>query len=222
MQRMSLRELAPRWTIALACAACGGVQEAPEPRPREPIVGLPCEDCDAVFDGLPAVLGSRGRIAPADEPGEPLILEGTVTDAGGRPASGVIVYAYHTDARGVYPRGAPELGEAARRHGRLRGWVATDARGRYRIDTIRPGGYRDGSTPSHVHLHVIEVGRCTYWVDSVHFADDPRLAPREREQLAAGERGGSGLVRPRRDGQGSWVATRDIRLGEGVPGYPVQ
>lgn len=188
-------------------------------RPREPIVGLPCEGCDAVFDGLPPVLGSRVRIAPGDEPGEPLVLEGRVFGPEGDPVQGVIVYAFHTDATGVYPPAPASLGQAARRHGRLRGWAMTDAQGRYRFDTIRPARYPSGAEPAHVHLHVIEVGRCTYYVDAVHFADDPLLSPQERERLSTG-RGGSGLVRPHRDAEGTWRVTRDIRLGEEVPGYP--
>ena len=55
-------------------------------------------------------------------------------EADGAPAAGIIVYAYQTDATGIYPRGST-------RHGRLRGWVRTDEAGRYRFDTIRPGAY---------------------------------------------------------------------------------
>jgi len=125
--------------------ACGCAQAqvvAPTP-PREPIVGLPCEGCEAVFEGLPATLLSTARIAPADEPGERMRIEGTVFDENGKPLPGVIVYAYHTDAHGIYPRNETEPGPAGRRHGRLRGWAKTDEKGRYRFDTIRPAGYPD-------------------------------------------------------------------------------
>ena len=144
---------------------------------REPVVGLPCEGCEEVFEGLPATLASSARIAPPDEPGQPLRIEGTVRDRSGRPAAGVIVYAYHTDSRGIYP----ERG-AARPHGRLRGWAKTEAKGRYRFDTIRPAGYSDTDIPQHVHMHVIEVGRCTYYIDDILFEDDPRLTPEQKRQ----------------------------------------
>ncbi len=180
-------------------------------------MGRPCDGCEAVFEGLPAELRSAARIAPVDEPGEPMRIEGTVYAASGRPAAGVIVYAYHTDDRGIYPRGAGR--GAAARHGRLRGWVETDELGRYRFDTIRPAGYPDSREPAHVHMHVIEPGCCTYYIDSIHFEDDPRLSRAERAELATG-RGGSGLVRPSRDAGDVWVVTRDIRLGENVPGHP--
>ena len=203
----------------LAGVGCAYAQDVHESRDGEPIIGGPCEGCEAVFQGLPAGLTANARIAPEEEPGEPMRVEGTVYDQSGRPAAGVIVYAYHTDAHGIYPPDEAMRGRAAYRHGRLRGWVQTDAQGRYRFDTVRPGGYPNSRTPTHVHMHVIEVDRCTYYISSIHFEDDPRLTPEQRDELTAG-RGGRGLVRPTRDDDGVWVVTRDIRLGAGVPGYP--
>lgn len=188
---------------------------------REPIVGLPCEGCEAVFDGLPERLEAQARIAPPEEPGEPLRIEGVVTDLGGKPVPDVVVYAYHTNAGGVYPPGPDTWGPSARRHGLLRGWARTDDAGRYRFDTIRPGSYPGRETPAHVHMHVLEPGRCTYTIDSIHFLDDPKLTQEQREADSQG-RGGSGLVTPVRGPGGEWVVRRDIHLGEGVPGYPAQ
>ena len=145
-------------------------------------------------------------------------IEGTVRDRDGDPAEGVIVYAYHTDARGIYPRTDDLRGTEASRHGRLRAWVETGADGRYRFDTIRPASYPDTTVPAHVHMHVLEPGCCTYYLDSIHFRDDPLLDDEERRRLDEG-RGGSGLVMPERE-DGVWVVERDVVLGEGVPGYP--
>ncbi|HEM45811.1 MAG TPA: intradiol ring-cleavage dioxygenase, partial [Alphaproteobacteria bacterium] len=164
-------------------------------RATSPVVGGPCEGCEAVFEGLPAKLSSTARIAPVSEPGEPLRITGTVYGPEGEPAPGVVVYAYHTNVEGVYPPGTG-LGGSAERHGRLRAWVITDAGGRYRFDTIRPAGYPGRDTPQHVHMHVIEPGCCTYWLTSVHFADDPRLDP--GAQPEGRPRGGDGIVEPRR------------------------
>ena len=150
---------------------------------QEPIVGLPCEGCEAVFEGLPDALSAVARLAPADEPGEPMRIVGTIRDAEGHPAAGVIVYAYHTDAHGIYPRDERLSGTTAYRHGRLRGWVVSDANGRYRFDTIRPAQYPQGETPAHVHMHVIEPGCCTYYIASIHFTDDRLLSATEREAL---------------------------------------
>lgn len=181
------------------------------------IVGLPCEGCEAVFEGLPDRPPVRARIGSAGETGEPMSIEGTVRRTDGSPASGIIVYAYQTDAGGIYPRDARLRGAAAR-HGRLRAWAMTDESGRYRFDTVRPGGYPGTRIPSHVHMHVVEPRRCTYYIDDILFTDDERLTPQERAQASRG-RGGPGIVTPRREASGAWHVTRDIELGKNIPGY---
>jgi protocatechuate 3,4-dioxygenase beta subunit len=174
---------------------------------REPVLGGACEGCDWVFDDLPAAPGTRARIAGASEPGVPLVIEGVVTSSRGRPVPDVIVYAYHTDHTGIYPA-------ARNRHGRLRGWARTNALGRYRFDTIRPAPYPGREIPEHVHMHVIEPGVGTYYIDSLEFLDDPLLTRRH----TAG-RGGIGLAMPgQRDGV--WYAQRDVVLGRNIPGHP--
>lgn len=192
--------------LALTTMQCSGAAE-----PREPLLGGPCERCELVFEGMPAQPGSRARIAPAAEPGEAMVIEGTVTTAGGAPAAGITVYAYHTDAGGIYPR-------STTLHGRLRGWAWTDASGHYRFDTIRPGAYPSRDNPQHVHMHVVEPGKGTYYIDDLVFDDDPLLTPAYRERVLRG-RGGSGLTHPEKDAQGTWHVRRDITLGKNVPGY---
>ncbi len=187
--------------------------------PAEPVVGLPCEGCEAVFQGLPETLEWSSRIAPIGEPGEPMRIEGTVRNGDGGVAPGVIVYAYQTDSQGLYPPDEQFRGLAAGRHGRLRGWALTDAEGRYAFDTIRPAGYPGTDLPQHVHMHVLEFGRCTYYIDDILFDDDPRLTRASRGGLSPG-RGGNGVVEPERDSSGTWVVRRDIVLGAEIPGYP--
>lgn len=222
----------PRWASAwcgvalaalwlLADGGCARARDASTTRAREPIAGLPCEGCELVFEGMPSTIAAAARIAPASEPGEPMRIEGMVADQRGQPAAGVIVYAYHTDMRGIYPPLERTRGAVLVRHGRLRGWAMTDASGRYRFDTIRPAGYPNSASPQHVHMHVIEVGRCTYFIDDVRFEDDPRLTAEERSRVVS-PRGGSGVGMPQRDETGCWIATRDIVLGENVPGYPAR
>ena len=174
---------------------------------REPILGGACEGCDWVYDGMPARPGSVARIAPAGEPGVPMTLEGVVT-RGRVPAAGVIVYAYHTNQAGLYP-------VAANRHGSLRGWAKTDRDGRYRFDSIRPGAYPSRDIAEHVHMHVIEPGIGTYYIDNVEFLDDRLLDSSIPESL----RGGSGRTMPVRH-QDAWQVRRHIELGRNIPAYP--
>lgn len=185
---------------------------------REPIVGLPCDGCEAVFQGLPAALTSTVRIAPAGEPGVPMTITGRVLGPDGTPRAGVVVYAYQTNAAGVYPAAAAAPGDAARRHGALRAWVVSGADGRYTFETIRPGSYPARDTPEHVHMHVIERGCAAYYIDDVMFTDDPLLTPAVRRRQD-GARAGSGIATPTRV-EGRWHVTRDIRLGLNIPGYP--
>lgn len=206
--------------ISVLCVTgCAGAEAPSQGRTREEIVGLPCEGCEAVFEGLPEAPETHARIGRQEEPGQPLRIVGTVFDPAGAPAAGVVVYAYHTDRHGLYPTDARYRGLAAYRHGRLRGWAMTDAEGQYSFATIRPGGYPDTDLPAHVHMHVIEPGRCTYYIDDILFEDDPRLTEEKRATLILG-RGGSGLVTSRIDDAGVWVARRDIHLGKNIPGYP--
>lgn len=184
-------------------------------------MGLPCEGCEAIFQGLPGTLSPRSFLAGPNEPGLPLRIEGTVVDASGRPANGIIVYAYQTNAQGLYPTDDRFRGQAAFRHGRLRGWAQTDGRGAYRFDTIRPSGYPNSDLPEHVHMHVLEVGRCTYYIDDVMFEDDPRLTPNARRELTLG-RGGNGVVLPSASADVGFLARRNIVLGERIPGYPAR
>jgi protocatechuate 3,4-dioxygenase, beta subunit len=120
----------------------------------------------------------------------------------------VVIYAYHTDAAGLYSRGTPET-EWSRRHGRLRGWVRTDAAGRYLFDSVKPGPYPNDTMPAHVHLTVAEPGRRAYYIDDIVFAGEFGVTPayRARQEL----RGGSGIVRLTR-ADGVWIARRDIVL----------
>lgn len=200
-------------------SGCASPEAPSQVRAREPIVGLPCEGCEAVFEGLPERLATDAQIGRQDEPGQSMRIMGTVFDLAGDPAPGVIVYAYHTNSRGIYPPDDRYRGLAAYRHGLLRGWALTNAEGRYSFATLRPGGYPDSDLPAHVHMHVIEVGRCTYYVDDILFEDDPRLTQEKRATLITG-RGGRGLVTPQMDSAGVWVVRRNIHLGRNIPGYP--
>jgi protocatechuate 3,4-dioxygenase beta subunit len=185
---------------------------------REPVVGGPCEGCEAVFEGQPRALSSEGRIAPADEPGERMRVTGQVWGADGKPRANVIVYAYQTNAAGIYPRPARSSSPAADRHGRLRGWALSDAQGRYAFETIRPASYPSTNIPAHIHMHVIEPGCATYYIDDIVFTDDERLTAAARSGHERG-RGGPGVVTPIRRGSGPWLVVRDIRLSLNVPDY---
>ena len=188
-------------------------------RHREPVVGLPCEGCEAVFDGMPNQMNSRTRIAAKSEPGVPMIVVGKALNSQGQPQSGIIIYAYQTNAKGIYPESSAVRDFETRRQGTLRAWVRTDAAGRYAFDTIRPGSYPADDIPEHIHFHVIEPGCSTYYIDDIMFTDDPKLTPKQIKRIAK-NRGGNGISTPLRK-DGVWYVIRDIHLGQNIPGYRV-
>lgn len=122
----------------------------------------------------PSQLSAKARIAPATEPGTPLILSGTVLAPDGKtPLAGVVVYAYHADNNGYY-RKAGEWGEAGENEPRLRGWVKTDANGHFEFTTIKPAPYPNRDAPAHIHVHAWGGGYPRQWFE-VEFQGDPLL-----------------------------------------------
>ena len=201
-----------RWIVLLLLVIASASAQG-----REPVIGLPCEGCEAVFDGMPARMDSRARIAPESEPGTPMLVTGTVLDRSGQPRAGVVVYAYQTNDKGVYPEPPAARDPETRRQGTLRAWAKTDASGRYAFDTIRPGSYPADDVPAHIHFHVLEPGCSTYYIDDIMFTDDPKLTAKQIGRIAK-DRGGNGISTPLRKG-GVWQVSRDIHLGRNIPGY---
>ncbi|HUF24588.1 MAG TPA: hypothetical protein VMN81_10705 [Vicinamibacterales bacterium] len=138
----------------------------------------------------PARVGSVARIAPESEPGTPLVINGRLYQADGRtPAPGITVFAYHTDARGLY-----DVPSAGPHSWRLKGWAVTDAEGRFTFHTIRPASYPNASVAQHVHLYLEGPSLPRRAAAAIEFDDDPKVAPRQRE---ASQRAGMfGGVRP--------------------------
>ena len=117
-----------------------------------------------------------------DEAGTPLAVHGRVLDAQGKPAAGVLVYAYHTDARGFYGYDRAHVGgnEGDRRHARLFGYVRTDGRGAFELRTIRPASYPDSELPQHIHVEISGAGGAALATEMM-FDDDPKLSQAQRE-----------------------------------------
>ena len=208
-----MRNILTAAAVACALAISGSIISADQGKRREPVVGGPCDGCEFAFEGMPPKLEWFGRIALAGEPGKPLRIVGVVRDEKNWPVPGIIVYAYQTDATGIYPKSTTP-------HGRLRGWAKTDEQGNYGFDTIRPSGYPDSAIPQQIHMQVIEPGRVTYSIDGIVFSDDRRLTPENRKRYVTG-RGGDGLVTPTLE-EGVLLVTRDIYLGKNIPGYPAR
>ena len=153
----------------------------------------------------PGKLSANGRIAPTTEPGAPFVIHGRVFRADGvAPAPDVIVFAYHTDAAGHY-----DVPSAPPHSWRLRGWVKTDANGRFEFTTIRPGPYPNRKTAAHVHFS-IEAPGAPRQHSGLTFEGDPLLTAAEREESTRAGR--FGTMRPVENRDGGQHVTLDIRL----------
>lgn len=181
-------------------------------------VGGPCDQCNLLFEGMPPPgdIASETTVAGRSEPGERMEISGTVFLRDGKtPAKDIVLYIYHTNAEGRYlPADTQILG---RRNGHLRGWVKTDARGRFRFYSIRPAPYPNGNMPAHVHILVKEPGKQVYYIDEVWFADDKLVTGALRNK--AEKRGGDLVIPLIKNSKEVWTGSLFITLGLNVPGY---
>lgn len=180
------------------------------------VVGGPCDRCDLMYEEMPSLMLSSTLIAPPGEPGEPLMMQGTIYKRDGKtPAPGIVMYVYHTDNSGKYSLSKNQNPNIV--HGHLRGWMKTDAEGHYQFKTIRPGAYPSRNAPQHIHAIVKEPGLSLYWIDEYVFDDDPLLT--SAKQGMPKKRGGSGIIHLSKNNKGEWSGQRDIVLGLNIPNY---
>lgn len=157
-------------------------------------------------DRPPQNLTNKAVIAAKDEPGERLVLKGTLYGAdGSTPLPNVSIYAYQTDATGVYSRPVDDS-----RNPRLKAWARTDAQGRFEFDTIKPGSYPGGGNPAHIHV-VLFQGERQLGSDECWFEGDRYLtAHMKQREEAAGKF--SRILRVSKDASGVWRGEWNLQL----------
>lgn len=181
------------------------------------IIGGGCECCEGIYQGMPQELDYETTIQRKSEPGEQLEIRGKIFQSDGKtPAQNVILYVYHTNAKGYYEPEKEQTG-CAGRHGHLRNWIKTNAKGEYKFKTIRPAPYPNGIEPAHIHPVIKEEGKNEYYIDAFIFDDDILLTNEFRKRYE--NRGGSGIVKLSKDASDAWKGYRDIILGKNVPDY---
>nr|WP_290856327.1 intradiol ring-cleavage dioxygenase [Flaviramulus sp.] len=180
------------------------------------IVGGPCEGCEAIFEFGNKVITSIDTL-PNFQIQEPkLKISGVAFQKDGKtPAKNVLIYIYHTNREGIYETKGNEKGWA-KRHGFIRGWAKTDAKGNYTFFTFRPAAYPEGREPEHIHLIIKEPNRNEYYIDDIVFIDDAKLTKSEKNNLK--NRAGSGVVEFIKDND-ILLVKRNIVLGLNIPNY---
>ena len=127
------------------------------------------------------------KLVGADEPGERLIVTGTVFSADCRtPLPGALIEVWQANHAGVYDTQTPgNFTEVTKFH--LRGMLYTNAKGQYEVETIFPGRYPvppnlpglekyAGLTrPAHIHFRVMESLHVPV-TTQLYFKGDPFIA----------------------------------------------
>jgi protocatechuate 3,4-dioxygenase beta subunit len=133
---------------------------------------------------------SSATLVPPGEPGDPLMIAGTIRDEAGQPVAGALVTVFHTDAKGFYSPRDAETKRMDEPNSRLFAFIETGADGRYAFRTVRPGGYPfplpkqkddEAFVPQHIHFVITATGYeafgCGHQNCQLVFADDPRMTP---------------------------------------------
>lgn len=141
---------------------------------------------------------SKATIVTPEEPGDALVLRGTIRNQRGEPVKGALIYVYQTSAKGWYSDKAPHISgnSGDEKYARLFGYLTTDQDGQYEVRTIRPAGYPQSNLPAHIHIE-IEVrepapgatnGTAALephtLISEIQFDDDPRQTKEMRARAA--------------------------------------
>ena len=117
----------------------------------------------------------------AGEPmGERIIVHGLVTDAAHQPMPDVLVEIWQTNAAGRYAHDRDVHQAPLDPNFTGVGWCLTDAQGRYRFVTIKPGAYpwknhANAWRPAHVHFSVLGRAFSQRLITQMYFPGDPLL-----------------------------------------------
>jgi protocatechuate 3,4-dioxygenase beta subunit len=148
----------------------------------------------------------KTALADRSDAGEPMIISGTVFQADAKtPAPNTLIYLYHTDMYGIYGR------RGEHKHGKFRGWMLSDANGKYEFRSIRPASYPNTTFAAHVHMTVTGENFREDWIDSILFEGDKFITAQERNQ--AGRKGGfDPILKLEKGADGVLRGVRNIQL----------
>ena len=154
--------------------------------PTQPLILLPAtlsERTGPVFGQSAVVDGYHDLTArhPGAPLGERIVVTGRVLDEGGRPVRGALVEVWQANAAGRYRHKLDQHNAPLDPNFDGYGRALTDADGRYRFLTIRPGAYPwrnhpNAWRPAHIHFSLFGEGLLSRLVTQMYFPGDPLLA----------------------------------------------
>ena len=130
---------------------------------------------------IPKNISWRVRLASKDEPGEPVVLTGTIYKKDGvTPDSGVTLFIYQTDAGGYYHRPEENVFRP-----RILGWLRTGHDGHFEIQTIMPAPeILAPNEPAHIHAQIFGYGMPEHFLHEFWFRGDSRIPEEEMKRSA--------------------------------------
>lgn len=166
------------------------------------ITAADCNWCGA--KDVPNDVTWKTRLSSDTDKGQRIVISGIVYQADGKSsASNTLIYLYHTDIYGIYGRNGEH------RHGRYRGWMLTDAQGRYEFETIMPASYPDSTIAAHIHMTVTDKDHKEDWIDSILFEGDKFITAPERIPRKGGF---NPILKLNKGGDGILHGVREIKL----------
>ena len=151
--------------------------------PKKPLVILP----QTLTERTGPVFGD-GAVEPGDddltagsgaEPlGERIVVSGRLTDSGGRPVPNGLIELWQANAAGRYHHRNDRHPAPLDPNFTGAGRALSDAEGRYRFTTIKPGAYPWGNhpnawRPAHIHFSVFGRAFTQRLVTQMYFPGDP-------------------------------------------------
>ncbi|MFI5103775.1 MAG: protocatechuate 3,4-dioxygenase subunit beta [Terriglobales bacterium] len=153
--------------------------------PSQPLVRIPqtlSEITGPLFGPLTAGLKACDltRQHAGEAIGERIIVSGRVMDEDGRPVPNTLIEIWQANAAGRYFHSVDQHNAPLDPNFTGCGQVSSDAGGRYRFVSIRPGAYPWGNhynawRPSHIHFSVFGPAFVTRLVTQMYFPGDPLL-----------------------------------------------
>ena len=112
--------------------------------------------------------------------GQRIHVSGRVLDEDARPVANTVVEIWQANSAGRYIHSKDGWDAPLDPNFTGAGRVVTDAEGRYRFTTIRPGAYPWGNhknawRPAHIHLSLLGPAFATRLVTQMYFPDDPLI-----------------------------------------------
>jgi len=157
-----------------------------ERAPRRPLVALPqqlTEVTGPVFghERVGALDADLTRQHAGDPLGQRIIVHGRVVDSDGRPVRDSLVEIWQANAAGRYKHPVDNWPAPLDDNFSGAGRAVTDAEGRYRFTTVKPGAYpwknhHNAWRPAHIHFSVFGRAFVQRLVTQMYFPDDPLFA----------------------------------------------